>query len=679
MDCYRSETVLDMPACPTSTSEQFNALFPATKSRIFALVIAIDQYGNSEIPMLGGCKYDAEDFVDFLTESLRVPSSHTVFLKNEAATRQQIIWNIRSHFLRNEEIRKGDAIVFFYAGRGGRARAPLRWHVDGTTLDVICPFDQGLEDGDGNLIHGLPARTFAGLMRQLAHEKGNNITTIFDTSFVPTVSRRQGTSRSLPKRLSVPPLPDNIDQDIWSWGLSKRTAAAAAAMDRYFQAMPSHVVLAACKSEEVAFESMVANQVRGTFTTALVNVLRRCRVPQVTYERLSGLLPRTVSQHPQCVGINLDRLLFNGSVFDHETRAFGITSAEGACFVEAGSIHGVERGTEFVLEQVDVPASALMERFRLVAHNVYPLRCEVLRSPQGQPLHVTPGSRAVVSNWNNRKLKVHFQLPTGNQFAAVGPDAHSDVSVVYTDQRDVLLYRTDPLTCRHSSQTIKVSQNALPAILDTVAHFNLWLYRFNALAPVNQLLITELHRLRPVDEISGRCVYVPIGDDLLASDTEPIPKSEDAFHYRLEEVKEAVITDMDSYYGLTLTNRSPFDLFPYVFYFDPEKYSIQAWYLPSSSSPPLPCQKHDQASKLFIGYGDSSADTLKFSLPEGTIADSGFLKIFASTSYVDLESITRLSLMDDLGMHLWSEVPPFIDPWDAWVFVLTCHDDPICI
>jgi len=145
------------------------------ESRVFALIVAIDKYKNDQIPNLSGCENDGQNINAFLTKILHVPPSHIVFLTNEAATRHGIISNFETHLIQNTEIRKGDAMVFFYAGHGSRIAAPQRWLADSHLIETICPHDERTEDAEGNWIHGIPDRTIDGLMRKLAIHKGDNI------------------------------------------------------------------------------------------------------------------------------------------------------------------------------------------------------------------------------------------------------------------------------------------------------------------------------------------------------------------------------------------------------------------------------------------------------------------------------------------------------------------------
>ncbi|KAH9923480.1 uncharacterized protein B0H18DRAFT_878614, partial [Fomitopsis serialis] len=145
----------------------------------FALVITIDKYKDPKIAPLEGCVNDGDDFVDFLTETLQVPSKQIARLSNEKATRSEIFRRFEEHLISNPDISRGDALVFFYASHGDRERAPDGWTASqGDTIETICPYDVHTTNRNGG-VNGIPGRTFDGLMRRLAHEKGDNIVSSF--------------------------------------------------------------------------------------------------------------------------------------------------------------------------------------------------------------------------------------------------------------------------------------------------------------------------------------------------------------------------------------------------------------------------------------------------------------------------------------------------------------------
>ncbi|PCH38915.1 hypothetical protein WOLCODRAFT_128800 [Wolfiporia cocos MD-104 SS10] len=662
-----------------SESEVSQPVSIHAKSRVYAVVAAIDDYWNPDIPNLSGCVHDGENVVSFLTEVLQVPFGHIVFLRNEAATRDAIIQSIQTHLIHNSDISIGDTMIFYFAGHGARVQAPPGWLADRNSVETICPHDDGKRLDTEQVIYGIPDRTFDGLMRRLAYEKGDNITVIMDTCHSTTALRGVGTARHIPLNVSPSPLPFELDKEIWMWGLSSRTATAMVPTRFLYKPMSSHVILAACRSEEVAVELNTGDEPRGAFTSALLDTLRDCPLGHVTYTRLMALLPRLSFQHPQCEGINKDRVLFNACVVQDWADSFKVEQDDAGFVVEAGSIHGVIHGTEFLVKpppQVSRQNPDQVVEVRLVAIRVFALRCTATPVLEDRDVHIAAGSRATISNWNARILQVQFHLPTSNHFSSVSSRQHCDVSVLYNSRKGLQLQRSDPLTARHAKRIIDIGQNGVADVLEAVSHFNFHLYRVNKSSPINNEFRLELRRLQKAQDTFNPS-YLPAGEDLLAVQPEPLLLP-GGTSYDIATIKEAVVTDMDPFYGLTLVNNSDQDLYPYVFYFDPSDYSIQAWYLPplTTMTAPLPRKTNGQPSRIPIGYGSSETESIKFSLPKGAASDSGFLKVFVSTAYVDMSAVRQQSVLEEPTRRTRGAMVPFFQTWDSWTYVLTCCKPP---
>ena len=122
-----------------------------------------------------GAVPDADAVQDFLQRQLGVPSCQIRNLRNSEATRTAIVKGIEAFSL-DDKINKGDPILIYYAGHGGSAKTPKGWEVGDTNkIELLVPYDysSSLEGGDPK--HGIPDRTLAALLWQLADKKGDNI------------------------------------------------------------------------------------------------------------------------------------------------------------------------------------------------------------------------------------------------------------------------------------------------------------------------------------------------------------------------------------------------------------------------------------------------------------------------------------------------------------------------
>ena len=143
--------------------------------RLFALIIGINEYESPNIPKLLGAVPDADAMRGYLQKHLGVPSSQIRNLRDSEATRAAIIEGIEAFSL-NNEIKRGDPILIYYAGHGSSTDTPKGWEVGSTgKIELLIPYDHSSPLEDSNPKHGIPDRTLGVLLSQLAIAKGDNI------------------------------------------------------------------------------------------------------------------------------------------------------------------------------------------------------------------------------------------------------------------------------------------------------------------------------------------------------------------------------------------------------------------------------------------------------------------------------------------------------------------------
>ncbi|KAJ7493518.1 hypothetical protein FB451DRAFT_1387691 [Mycena latifolia] len=82
-----------------------------------------------------------------------------------------------------------------------------------------------------------------------------------------------------------------------------------------------------------------------------------------------------------------------------------------------------------------------------------------------------------------------------------------------------------------------------------------------------------------------------------------------------------LISEYGVEYGFTIRNTSHVDLFPYLFYFDPDAYEIWCWYSPENPAIHDPCVNRDSLQLFWVPHK--------------------FLKLFVLTEYLDLGKIEQ--------------------------------------
>ncbi|KAH9932499.1 uncharacterized protein B0H18DRAFT_952237 [Fomitopsis serialis] len=565
------------------------------------------------------------------------------------ASRESILSTFRRHLIENDAINKGDGIIFFFAGHGTREYASEDWGLDGDIVECICP-----QDLNFTTVHGIPSTTLNGLFRELAHVKGDNITSIFDCCHSGTITRKERGLRYLtPPRDVKPVIPSTTDADARKWwpGRNEGNRAAKNVVPTSFRydAMKSHVLMSACRAEEEAMERIVerTKAIRGFFTSTLLEVLDQHEgmTAGLTYAYLfEELLPATVFQHPQCLGKHKNRLLWNTTI--KIVNGFRITVRNGSFVVHAGRIHGIAPRTTFTVQARDETDRNLGT---LVVSDLKDLEAT---------FDIATGARAVIQDWNNEDLTLdvfvhpsvkgkHTELgqeAIPSQLkdripAADSPD-QADLSLIpSTTTNDTIVERYDPLMRQFARQiTVDLDKAHVQYLVMAALHFNFHLYRQPNPLNVFSTVHLELYRLR--EESAGVKRYVPV-DEVNLFHGEHQVKAYKAHGPAV--LQEAVLTDFESHYGMKIVNDSDYDLFPYIFNFDPNDYSIQltkrpGLALPESSSMAPPLRAHNS---LKVGYGSREIgkdSTIRVEVPPGKDIDTSFLKLFVSTSFVDMVS-----------------------------------------
>ncbi|KAF8188777.1 caspase domain-containing protein, partial [Mycena galopus ATCC 62051] len=611
---------------------------------VFAFIVGIDEYLSNSIPNLRGCVNDAVTVRSFLTNRFHIPEPQVAFLVNEDATREAIVQKFQKHLIDNPSIEKDDTIIVYYAGHGSRTIAPDSWPSTDGKIETMVPHDERAKNARGEIIHGIPDRTISVLLSNLATAKGNNITVILDCCHSGGVTR--GSSPSVLGSRYVEtflPIPENLDATLWGG----RSANVSLPPGITHKSMHSHVLLAACRQQQRAQECISeAGQPCGFFTNSLIKQLRSIGPNRITYAELLDLLPTLPNQNPQCEGANKDRFIFDlqGPAHDPKTCALTVKQ-DGTHEVNIGSMHGVVVGTQFVPEGDARGVQTAKRVFVAVSVN---LNSSILiPTVSVKDLVLPAGTRLTVSDWRNDAAMMKVFIHTDQDPSLVVSDLSvqrlrpsflivdsldaADLAVKRESLEEFLLTRLDAKISRYITRDVKlaVPPENLPYVLDAVAQFNYFLARHNGNDPLemrNEVRM-EMYSLR--GEYGHRMPNLDIGNVVINGEARLLHNS-------------------DNKYGFAIFNHSQYDLFPYLIYFDPATYSIDVWWVPESPTmaAPLPRMSGDVPTRLTIGYGANGGYAFQFIVPEGITSDTGFLKLFVSTKYLDLRRIEQPAVVD---------------------------------
>jgi hypothetical protein len=178
-------------------------------SRLSALIIGINRYKHSfdNFQDLSGCVVDADAVSRFLTDDLLVPPDQIVDLRNEKATRENILHELLG-LASDGTIEYGDPILIYFAGYGSRANAPKAWEARGASgrIDMLLPHDFAPWTSDERNEQGISMITLTALLGKLARSKGDNIVCL-SYAYIQCLSSRNCYRRSSLMHLSLAHLP----------------------------------------------------------------------------------------------------------------------------------------------------------------------------------------------------------------------------------------------------------------------------------------------------------------------------------------------------------------------------------------------------------------------------------------------------------------------------------------
>ncbi|CAE6381252.1 unnamed protein product [Rhizoctonia solani] len=638
-------------------------------SKLHALIIGINDYPN--LLELKGAVADANEFATFLESDLKVPADQIVNLRDGTATRQGIIDSIKR--LQNDpRINRGDPILIYYAGHGGVRKATEQWKDEkgAHVVQVIFPFDYDEKiDDSSEPIECIPDRTIAGLLNDLAKEKGDNITVVFDSCHSASGTRdmtrpNKGVLDRRRRSAEVKrDIPWDIDTDIVSPRLG--LVPPPKKDEKRHTNLPlcanqtSHVHLAACGSEEKAYEE----DGRGVFTVALLKSIRAHGVDKLTYHNLIKSLPsfsRRVFQSPHCYGKNKDRVLFDSSVPSRKNILIPVELEEksGDIILQAGAASGII--TESIWEIYDsVSTKVLLGRFQAQPPHVWTtvLQPESVGGDSSYREHVkkskhtkdtgartyarqiraglvyelrvyfTPAAKQRIFPPDESALTTSYSVGSGVHDVGYMVDyeeGNADLTVdLYSDkevsfrlcERQAEVYGVATLEKR-----VRVERTAVDEVLFAAAKWKWHLQRKNTEPQGTTNLVTM--EMTIVGERPGR-------------ERKMFPKDE------RRSINKDGIAEFDvrrqDLYGFKLISQVEQPLYVRMFYFDTTDFSIVDMFGQAVGKDPT----IGKNGTFMIGDNAEGGVPLQFTLNPDEKLDLGYMKVFWSAKPIDLQDLEQ--------------------------------------
>lgn len=108
------------------------------EKKIYALLVGINEYLSPNVSNLSGTQKDLEDMQDYILSNYNTFEKKVAVLKDEEATRANIIKHFEQHLGQAQE---GDVILFYYSGHGSWGKtneAFFKFDPDGREEGLVC-------------------------------------------------------------------------------------------------------------------------------------------------------------------------------------------------------------------------------------------------------------------------------------------------------------------------------------------------------------------------------------------------------------------------------------------------------------------------------------------------------------------------------------------------------------
>ncbi|EUC61456.1 mycorrhiza-upregulated peptidase C14 [Rhizoctonia solani AG-3 Rhs1AP] len=662
-------------------------------SKLHALIIGINAYPN--LAKLKGAVADADAITHFLTSEsqLKVPPNQIINLRNETATRRNIIDAIKSLQV-NPSIDPGDPILIYYAGHGGQRNATDEWkEAKGAhQIQAIFPYDYDVRiDNSSDPIECIPDRTIAGLLNELSAAKGDSITVIFDSCHSPSGTRipsmpKKGMLHRQERYAEVKrDIPWSIDSDI----VNPELGIAPPPKDDEIRCtnlpfcvnQTSHVHLAACGSQEAAWEEGG----RGVFTVALLKAIHANGVDKVTYQNLVRSLPILSSQSPHCYGEHKNRILFNAGFSSGSVAMIPVNFEEKTkkIVLQAGAISGIivesiweiydsalenvllgtfraesphTSTTELVPEETGGDSSYLahMERAKSENSGTRTYARQVGAGVIGElRVHFTPAAKKRIFCTGGAEEEISYSIGSGVH--DVGYVAHptadgADIVVGHHSEREVSLRWCDRQAEHYGIATLEkrvyVGRIVVDEALFGAAKWKWHLERKNTDSRETTSLVTiELIRLG-LKPGRVRMMY----------------REQARRNMNIAGIADFEVRREDLY-GVKLTSRANKPLYVRMFYFDISDFSISDLFGYQMDGTAI-----DPKGAFIIGDNAKGGPPLQFALNSYTQIELGHIKVFWSTEPLVLEELERKPAFNKV-LGQWSRLRGAdrdIDPSIEW-------------
>jgi hypothetical protein len=623
-------------------------------TNLWAFLVGINQYKSTTLNTLRGCVNDVEAMRDFLIKGLNVDSSHIKLLKNDEASHDAILQQFEAFLINNSDIPMGAQILFHYSGHGSQMAArPEDGEPDGLN-ETIVPHDSRTDE-----VYDISDKRLAWLLRQLAKEKGDNITVILDSCHSGSGTRAPfdpvaPSVRRAP--IDDRPLPPGFDADL----PANAARSADSSASGWIVGQNYYVLLAGCRDHEESYEYWDSSGDSGAWHGAMTCFLLRNLpkvIQQTTYFDLYRVIAAQVNaeypqQMPQCEG-DRNRLVFGGVRVNREPVISVEQVGDDGIILDAGLVLGLRQGTKLALyfparsEESGQPQQ--LASVEVTQAGATQAQARIVGVPSGP---IVPGTLARITEYAYGGIQATVFLKPGkdqtssdaiaqlrNAIQTGGPGAGSSPYLHLLDSdnqpADLQVEANGDLFNIYRAGEVKLlgsddidagrrqDPRSTVRVLETIARF-LTFQRLSNDDPSSRLTGKVKVDIRQRVDTGTTIEAKDLGQDSLGSGGERI-------------VRFAADHADDCTFVVDVTNQSDMKIYPHVFILSPD-YSIKRIY---------PNQGQDEllhpGKTLSVGLraGD---DWLREYLPVGWSESHDSLRVVVTTEFADLAALEQEGL-----------------------------------
>ncbi|MDX3698100.1 caspase family protein [Streptomyces europaeiscabiei] len=353
---------------------------------VYALFVGIDAYPVSP---LTGCVNDVAAAEQWLWGQPGV-RPNVLRLRDAQATRSALIDGIDNHLGHSGP---GDTALLWFSGHGSERPTDDPFAPTGHSQALVC--HDSLTKGGQPLLQD----SELGVMLDRIARKGVHVLAVLDCCHAGGATRgkdrsefRGATARAVEWR---PWWQQETSGGHRNSGLPAAGADARAAAPGL---APEHVLVAACRPHEKAYEEVIEGRSRGCFSHSLLDTLDRLG-PAATYGAAHALVEERVrarrrGQHPVFRGLARERFLYAEKT---DTSPFLLRYTTAGWEVDCGAAHGLRAaGAEFTLLETAAsgPRVVTVREVRAETSIVDPVAWQPTHGDMGTVYPVTPSALA---------------------------------------------------------------------------------------------------------------------------------------------------------------------------------------------------------------------------------------------------------------------------------------------